>query len=337
MPLVLGVDAGGSKCEALVVDLDGRVRGWGRVTPEDPAAGRSWSGSGRSRESVLAAVGRALAGLDPDLLYVSGLGRWDVPELLAKVNPGRVEVVPVAEWQAPLALVGETCGVVALAGTGAFVFGRRRDGRQLHLDGAGPLLGDWGSGYQIGAAALRAVVRATWHERHATVLVETVRQVLGFDVVAQGVGGLVGWVHDPRDRAEIAILARWVDEAARAGDAVAADIIAGAAGAQAEIVADLVSRLDIAAEPYALVAAGSVATRSALYWRTLSERVAAFAPNLAPIVPAAPQVVGMVLGARQRLAATGRLTGVLPSAAGLAAQLARWDDTKPQPAADATG
>ena len=297
MHAVLAVDAGGTKCEALLVAPDGRLLGWGLCRPEDPQAGSSWGGRGRSVESALAAVRRALGQTTPDSLTVSGLGRWDVPELMARVSPAAVTVVPVAEWDAPLALAGVDHGLVVLAGTGAFVFGLRADGRQLHLDGLGPMLGDYGSGSMIGHLALRAVARANWHPRHQTRLTRDVAEVLGIDVDRDGVGKLVYYAHEPRDRAEVARLAVRVDAAAVAGDAVALSILHQAADAQAEVIRDAVEALELTDAPTTMVAAGSVATRSTLYWSRLCERVAVFAPLLKPVVPAWPQVVGTALRA----------------------------------------
>ena len=47
-------------------------------------------------------------------------------------------------------------GVVCIAGTGANCFGVNARGERARADGLGPLLGDRGSGYRVGEAALRA-------------------------------------------------------------------------------------------------------------------------------------------------------------------------------------
>jgi N-acetylglucosamine kinase len=323
MQCFLGVDAGGSKCEALLASADGAILGWGVCGPDDPAAGTSWGGSGRSRESVQAAVRRALGERRPAQLCVSGLGRFDVPELMAQIGQARIEAVPVAEWQAPLALADRDHGLVVLAGTGAFVHGVAPDGREVHVDGAGPLLGDDGSGSQIGSLALRAVAKATYHPRHDTVLVDVVRDVLDIDVWGHGLGPLVAWAHEPRDRSGVASLARYVDAAAAAGDAVAIEILDTAAGNQAERVRDALLLLDLADTPSVMVAAGSVAVRSTCYWPLLCAKVAAFAPRLEPLRPTPPQAVGMVLAAMRRVKRGDR-------AALLAAAEARWEESRPR-------
>jgi N-acetylglucosamine kinase-like BadF-type ATPase len=205
--------------------------------------------------------------------------------------------------------------VVVVAGTGAMVQGVTRDGRRLHLDGLGPLLGDYGSGYQIGLAALQAVARATHHPRHATALTAAVEQALGLDL-AQGAGPLVGYSLDSRDRAEIAGCAVLVDQAAEAGDAVAGAILERCAASQAEVVRDVVDRLAMAAEPYKLIAAGSVAVRSRRYWRHLCAAVATFAPRFVPVRPRLPAVVGIVARVlRRRAPGSGAREALLRAAA----------------------
>lgn len=305
MQVLLAVDAGGTKCEALAFSAAGDLLGWGLCRADDPAAGTSWGGRGRSKQSALTAIRRALGELHPPALTVSGLGRWDVPELVSQFTAGDVEAIPVAEWDAPLALANVDWGIVVLAGTGAFVHGRLPDGTHLHLDSLGPFLGDYGSGSMIGNLAMRAVARHHWAPRHQTTLTRDVAEVLGIDVLKDGVGKLVGFAHERHDRAVVAMLAERVDRAAEAGDAVARGILEDAAAQQAEVVRDVVGELGLGQEPTPFVAAGSVATKSRLYWQALCARAREFAPHITPVVPAGPQVLGTALRALRRVGEPG--------------------------------
>ena len=51
-------------------------------------------------------------------------------------------------------------GVLIIAGTGSNFLGRTSTGALINVGGWGPLLGDEGSGYWIGSAAIRAALRA---------------------------------------------------------------------------------------------------------------------------------------------------------------------------------
>jgi N-acetylglucosamine kinase-like BadF-type ATPase len=51
-------------------------------------------------------------------------------------------------------------GVVVIAGTGSIAYGRLADGREAQAGGWGYMMGDEGSGYDIGREALRAATQA---------------------------------------------------------------------------------------------------------------------------------------------------------------------------------
>jgi glucosamine kinase len=194
-----------------------------------------------------------------------------------------------------LALVGAKAGIVVLAGTGAFAYGRARDGRELHLDGIGPLYGDHGGAYQIGLAAARAAGRAEWHERFATSLRETVvaacRALAGnpsdFDMTA--------YMLEPRDRSELASLAKLVNDDAVKGDRIARSIIVQAADDMVDTLRCVIDRLDMSDEVLPLVGTGGVAVHSHIYWERVTARILEFAPKLQPVLPDKPQVLGLIL------------------------------------------
>ena len=73
--------------------------------------------------------------------------------------PRRCCVVHDAETVLRVGLHAEP-GIALIAGTGSLAFGRTAAGHTARAGGWGQLLGDEGSGYAIGLAGLRAVVRA---------------------------------------------------------------------------------------------------------------------------------------------------------------------------------
>ena len=94
-----------------------------------------------------------------------------------------------------------------------------------------------------------------------------------------------------------------VDDEARKGDQVALSILEQAADAISETVRDVVHRLEMLEDDYAMIGIGGVISSSAIYWRRVCGRVAEFAPNLKPVLPEAPQVVGLALIALDRTGA----------------------------------
>lgn len=305
---VLGLDSGGSKTEAILVDSSGQVLGRGYCHFTDPASGRGPGGSGRTDASVRQAVSMALSGICiAEANRISVVGRGSLPRgLLPDAVVAHARFYPVREPDGPMALARCQAGVVVLAGTGAFVYGRAKDGREVHLDSLGPLLGDAGSGFDIGLRALRAIARAGWHPRHGTTLVEPIVTACRTYAGKERSFSLVEYMVQCRDRSEIASLAQIVNEHAEAGDAVASRVLREAADAIAETLHDVVDRLDLREAALPLIAAGNVARRSRIYWRRVCEHALRLAPRLTPTAPAHQEVVGSILAAAKHIPGLAR-------------------------------
>jgi N-acetylglucosamine kinase-like BadF-type ATPase len=315
---VLALDPGGSKCDAVLVGDDGTVVGWSHM--QKPGL------SGRSPEIISAATAKAIGQHTFDELHVATFGSALPPRIVRPEVIGRGRMWPLTQACGPLALTGQTHGVVVLAGTGALVSACTRQGRKLALDGLGPLLGDFGSGYFIGLQALRATARAVLHPRNHTSLKERVftacevltpHPTLALNIPSPVQDGrakgtarqanetqsdngdrlarLVTFSLMAHDRSTIASLAKIVDEEARTGDAVAIRILENAATAIGETLRDLLDQLQIANEKYPLVGTGSVAMNSDIFWNHLCRLVSEQAPRFtATRCPAAP-VLGNAL------------------------------------------
>ncbi len=322
---LLALDPGGSKCQALLIAPDGTVLSTGRA--ECPGL------SGRSRELVQAAARQALGNHQPRSCHVA-----TVSGLLAAEDYGfppdvRVTVHRLSELDGPLALIDAAAGLVVVAGTGARISARQVDGRCLTIDGLGPLLGDHGSGYAIGRTALRAVAMtvAARGTRPATRLCDplinacaTALQSIGDDPnrcqlagvalasyppsVAEKLAPLLRLSLIPHDRSVIAGLARGVDDAARAGDETARQILHAAADALAASVRDLVMWMGTAGDDLPLVGTGSVIRHSDIYWDRFCARLATVTPAIRPARIPHPPVVGTALAALQKIPGVDRAT-----------------------------
>ena len=163
MRYFLGIDGGGTKTAALVTDGNGAALGLGVGGPGNIANNDERT----LQASLRAAVGSALdvAGL-PDQTRFSavcaGIAGYSAVQKLeafralleATVMAERYRVEPdysVAYWGAS----GGEPGVVVIAGTGAVTYGRNADGQDRKEDGLGFLLGDRGSGFNLGLRVLR--------------------------------------------------------------------------------------------------------------------------------------------------------------------------------------
>jgi len=185
-------------------------------------------------------------------------------------------------------------GILVVCGTGSLVYGRRADGVERFVGGRGPILGDEGSGFDIGHRGLRAAVRASDGRGRPTLLERLIPESLGLG----GLDDLVPWV-SPFAKDRVASVAPIVFEAAGAGDEVAIDIVEGAADELARAVGVAARELwpagGEAGRPERVVLTGGVLRHQVALRLELTERVVGF---LAGVRCALPEVEGAVGAAR---------------------------------------
>jgi N-acetylmuramic acid 6-phosphate etherase len=115
--------------------------------------------------------------------------------------------------------------VLVLSGTGSCCFGRKSGGRKsAKIGGWGHILGDKGSGFEIGLRALKAVVYYLDRDGEWSRLGRLLLRALQLNEPEE----LIGWVQTAR-KDELAALAVEVFRAAAVRDRIASDILTGAA------------------------------------------------------------------------------------------------------------
>jgi glucosamine kinase len=248
MPVVegdtfVGIDGGATRATALVTNAAGatlaRLEGGpGVVRSTDPAPAVV-----TLAELVRRALGRA--GTAPPAAALccglAGVGREPVriateEGLAASGVARRVRVVTDAETALHDAFAGAP-GILVISGTGSVAWGTAPAGTVARAGGWGALLGDEGSGYALGLAALRAVARAADRRGLATTLTPAILSELRVDAPP----ALIPWA-DAATKADIAALAPLVLRLA-ASDPVASAILSRAAEGLACHVEALLDRL----------------------------------------------------------------------------------------------
>jgi N-acetylglucosamine kinase-like BadF-type ATPase len=114
-------------------------------------------------------------------------------------------------------------GILLISGTGSSALGRGVDGSWVTVGGWGDLLGDEGSGYAMGMAALRALVRGEDGRSMETGLRDPILDALGVNPPED----LIAWIATA-NKAEVAALVPIVCGQAEAGDEVAVTIVENA-------------------------------------------------------------------------------------------------------------
>jgi len=189
-----------------------------RAGDEDATAGVL----ARLTREALASVG----GEDPEhpaaalVAGVAGAGHPDVrARLQARLEAHGVAAVTSVETDLEVAFhdaFPTGAGVLVVVGTGSIAVARDSAGRVTRVGGWGEHLGDEGSGYALGLAALRSVARAADGRGPQTALTEIALRALG---VTEPVG-LIPWI-GAATKSQVAALAPRVLEVAEAGDEVA--------------------------------------------------------------------------------------------------------------------
>jgi N-acetylglucosamine kinase-like BadF-type ATPase len=159
--------------------------------------------------------------------------------------------------------------VLLLSGTGSCFYGRRADGRTARFGGWGHILGDKGSGYEIGLRALKACVFYLDRDGEWSRLGQRILRALQLNEP----GELIPWAQ-AAGKAEIAALAKEVFAAAAERDAIAKDILTGAAASLAKDGVSCAKRLAKSGEPVRFVLAGSVLLQQPKFARAVAKQLA---------------------------------------------------------------
>jgi N-acetylglucosamine kinase-like BadF-type ATPase len=277
---VLGIDAGGTKTVCLLADDQGRV------VAEARRGGANLQAVGELEvEKVLhevmeealgdgtitpAAICLGIAGVDrpDDSTVVRGImKRIGYKARIVIVNDALVALEAGAPAQP---------GVVVISGTGSIAYGRDAKGQAARSGGWGYVLGDEGSGYWIGRAALRAVLREADRRGPATILSSLLLKHFG---VAQA-QGLIHQVYNTNLKpAAIGALATCVQSAFSQGDQVALGILRGAANELEASALSVARRLELIGEPFVFILAGGIFRAVPWLAQELERRLPAAAPE----------------------------------------------------------
>jgi glucosamine kinase len=296
--LLVGADVGGTKSTVAVAPAHRAVRA--RATGAGAALrpGRALASSTAIAElvrRVLAEAGQLTA--DALVVGAAGAGREQEREELAAAlrSEGiarRVSVTTDVEI-ALVAAFGDGAGIVVSAGTGSIAVARDRRGALHRLGGYGWQMGDEGSGYAIGRAALGAASRARDGRSPGTALERRVLEAArcaDFDA-------LVRWaaVATP---GEVASLAPHVLEVAAAGDPVAQGIADYAARELSLLALLLAERLEGEGPVPVALTGGLLETIPTLRRAVLSKL--ADQPSLRPVGEPVDAVLGALALAARR-------------------------------------
>jgi glucosamine kinase len=189
-PLYLGVDAGGTKTHAVLVDANGEMIAEATAGPGNPLS----AGEEAARRSLEGAVREALRAGRPVAAHLgfAGAGRrgdWERIEALVRSLGLGCPFAVSDDARIAFQAAADPPGAVLVCGTGSIAAAYASDGSAHRAGGYGYLLGDEGSGYWIGREALRAALRAADGRGEPTRL-ESIPGMLGLSSLEEAVSAV---------------------------------------------------------------------------------------------------------------------------------------------------
>lgn len=302
---VVGVDGGGTKTEAVIMDSDLRVIGEGRSGPSNPLRVGVTSAAAAVREAIDNACASAKvrrSDVESAEVGLAGARKHEIRERMREVllalGIRDIEVVTDAD----IALYGATDGapgIVVIAGTGSNCCGINSRGKQFCAGGWGPLAGDEGAGAWIARQALRAVAYASDGRGPETLLTEFACNYFHVSTADD----LTTAIYAPTITNErIAGFGKDVVEAAKRKDPVAAQIILDGGKELGVAAVAVIRNLQMERERFQIAFVGGVFRASGeMIIKPLKAEVAKVAPRAYYEPPHFSPAVAAARMARERI------------------------------------
>jgi N-acetylglucosamine kinase len=256
---VLGIDAGGTKTVCLLADDQGQIVAEARKSGANLQAVGELEVEKVLHEVMEEALGDRAIVPAAICLGIAGVDRADdsatVRGIMRRIGyKARVVVVNDALVALEAGAPGQP-GIVVVSGTGSISYGRNAKGEAARSGGWGYVLGDEGSGYWIGRAALRAVLREADRRGPVTALSEMLLEHFGVSQAQELIHQVYNTSLKPT---AIGALAKCVQSAFSQGDPVAIGILRGAANELEAFALSVARRLELVGEPFVFILAGGI-------------------------------------------------------------------------------
>lgn len=284
MQYIIGIDGGGTKTLMKLADLDGNLL----ACCEGGSANMNSLDRTVFEETLsrLIADGlKQITGKPSDCsaicLGMAGAGRPAEKQILKEIlgRLGFNETVMITD-DAHIALyggVGSEEGIILVSGTGSICYGRNSHGEVCRAGGWGYILGDEGSGYDIGLSALKHTVRGFDKREEDSLLSTMILDSLKIGSVDE----LVSLIYRSGEgRKIIAGLAPVVDEACMSGDYYAESILKNAVSELFKSIKAVISGLNFTDIPIQVALGGSVLLKSRYISNNLRNTIAISYPGV---------------------------------------------------------
>lgn len=301
---VFGIDGGGTSARLRVETLEGALLFYG----EGGSTNRNSTPLAEIEATLagLFARARAEGGFDPNSCAGGFVGTAGVDrpadraafaELLRRAAglPASTPLAAGNDAEPALAgALGSPEGILLIAGTGSIAYGRAPDGFAVRAGGYGHLLGDEGSAFWL---AFQALVRGLRSREGRDLPTGLLEEGLAFFGLAEP-ADLIPFVYGGFEKARIAKFARKVTAARDRGDPLGAELCETGARELGALVASVARAVEGRLPAPRVALRGGLVEGDAAYRAAVSAAVAAAAPGVAVVEPAADAATGACILAR---------------------------------------
>lgn len=280
----LGIDGGASKTTATLIDEKRNILGQGK----SGGSNINVLGPTKSLKNIKSAVKQALKNKNLKnivaVFALAGVGNPDDEKGWRKQITNdtffsQIFAKPPKffnDTQAALRSGTTDKNAIALiAGTGSNCWGHNQEGKEAKSGGADYILGDQGSGYDIGLKILKNVTKSLDGRANNTQLAGLLMDHLKINSLQD----LIDLVYkEPWNKGDVAKIAPLIETAANNNDKVAQEIIEEAVTDLSQMVKSVANKLDLTNKPYVVVSAGSIFKIKKLR-EGVEKEVKKFSPN----------------------------------------------------------
>ncbi len=227
MDYIIGIDGGGTKTVGMLTTVIGEEL----VRTQAGPSNYHVVGTEQTKRVLVEIIQKLTENVDNTTLDsmrfclgMAGLGRDEdrriIGQVCDEIGIGKKRILTHDAHIALVGGIGKQTGVIVISGTGSIVYGIDQYGQDVRAGGWGYLLGDEGSGYDIGIKGLQAVARSADKREPPTELTRLMLKKLALNNPSE----LIRWTH-AASRDEIAELSKIVFDAVEIGDEKAETII----------------------------------------------------------------------------------------------------------------
>lgn len=284
MEFVIGIDGGGTKTLAKMSGMAGNI-----LAVSEGGSSNINSAGVENVEKVirelfdemLEKTGMHIEDCKAVCMGAAGAGRPDIKKIMEDIIRstgclGRIIVTNDAE----IALyggVGGGEGIIVISGTGSICYGRNSSGETWRAGGWGHIIGDEGSGYDIGVKALKCIMRGFDGRSDSTLLTPAVLKHLRLNLPVD----LINYVYrSGAGKKEIAGIAEVVDSVFLSGDTAAEEILKESAYELFLCTKPVINKLNFIGKTVDIVVSGSVLLNNKFLFNEFSSLVKEEYPSI---------------------------------------------------------